>query len=509
MPMLNQDSNQKIGSAKLWVMIFILLFFTYAYCKQEPYNVNAITRTAMVVGILENGSARIDKYQAFTCDKALYEGHYYSDKAPGLSLAAMPSMTAAYAVLKTAGKADCLDAATKQPTNAFRFLTVIGTIFTSGLSTALAAAVLGWICLWLGCTRGGAVFVSLTFALATPTWGWATSFFGHAMAGSCCLLGFAAAIFMLETDMSPRKNMAGWILAGGLLGYSVLVEYTLAVACLIIGLMILWKLAMLGKERVVPALIGLTIGVLPAAITFFTYNYLIFGTFFDFGYKHEVLFPGMDQGFMGISMPKLPALDGIILSSRRGILWFSPILALTPLAFWASLHYRKIRIYMLAASTVVVYFIAMNSSYFYWDGGCSTGPRLLTPALGFACFPLGFLWTSSGRIIRTFMVCAFAVSFLTSMACTLVTMNIDPNAYAYPLFQKLIPDLLSGRIINMGQLYGIPGYWSILPLFLLWTVCARHIARLTIGNEISEAIPNQQVRPYGPSHIGKIQKQAA
>ena len=504
--MLNQDLNQKFGSSKLWVMIFVMLFLTYAYCRQKAHNVNAITRTAMVVGILEEGTARIDKYQAFTCDKAFFAGHYYSDKAPGLSLAAMPSMTAAYAVLKAAGKADCMNAATKKPTNAFRILTVIGTIFTSGLGTALAAAVLGWTCLRLGCTRGGAVFAALTFALATPTWGWATSFFGHALAGSCCLLGFAVAIFMLETDMSPRKNLAGWILSGGLLGFSVLVEYTLAVACVIIGLMILWKLAMTGKGRVVLALFGLIIGVLPSAITFFTYNYLIFGSCFDIGYKHEVLFSGMGQGFMGISLPKLPALDGIIVSSRRGILWFSPILALTPVAFGASFYYRKIRIYLLAALIVVVYFIAMNASYYYWDGGCSTGPRLLTPALGFACFPLGFLWTSSGRITRTFLICVFAVSFLTSMACTLVTMNIDPNAYANPLFQKLIPDLLSGRIINMGQLCGIPRYWSIVPLVLLWAVCARHIARLTVGHEACEVIPNNQVRPYGHSHIGKLHK---
>ena len=299
--------------------------------------------------------------------------------------------------------------------------------------------------------------------------------------------------------------MAGWILVGGLLGFSVLVEYTLAVACVIIGFMILWKLAMVGKDRAVLALFGLTIGVLPSALTFFTYNYLIFGSCFDIGYKHEVLFPGMNQGFLGISLPKLPALSGIIVSARRGILWFSPILALTPVAFWASLHYRKTRLYPLAALIVVVYFIAMNASYFYWDGGCSTGPRLLTPALGFACFPLGFLWTSSGRIIRTFMICVLAVSFLTSMACTLVTMNIDPNAYPYPLFQKLIPDLLSGRVINMGQLCGIPGYWSIVPLVLLWAVGARHIARLTVGHQACEAIPNNQVRPYGHSHIGKMQ----
>jgi hypothetical protein len=76
------------------------------------------------------------------------------------------------------------------------------------------------------------------------------------------------------------------------------------------------------------------------------------------------------------------------------------------------------------------------------------------------------------------MISVFAVSFLTSMACTLVSMNIVPQNYSNPLFQKLIPDLLSGHIINLGQLCGLSGYWSLVPLVLLWAVGARHIARL-------------------------------
>jgi hypothetical protein len=314
-------------------------------------------------------------------------------------------------------------------------------------------------------------------------------------------LGFAVAVFMLETDMRPRRNLAGWILAGGLLGFSVLVEYTLAIACVIIGFMILWKLAKAGKDRVALAFLGLVVGIMPCAILFFAHNYLTFGSFLDIGYKHELSFPGMKEGILGLSVPKSTALWGIIASSRHGILWISPILALTPVAFWASFHCRKTRLYPLAALIVVVYFIAMNASYHYWDGGCSTGPRHLTPALGFACFPLGFLWTASGRKQRAFMISVFTVSFSTSMACTLVSMTIVPKYYSNPLFQKLIPDFLSGRVINLGQLCGLSGYWSLVPLVLLWAVGARHITRFIRGHEISKKIPSKLVRPYVINHI--------
>ncbi|MGA2062680.1 MAG: hypothetical protein ABSG67_19585 [Thermoguttaceae bacterium] len=458
----------------------------------------------MVIGILDEGSGRIDKYESVTCDKAYVDGHFYSDKAPGLSLAAMPSMATAYGVLKIAGKASFgIDPATNKPTTAFKLLTLIGTIFTSALSTAAAAAALGWLCMRLGCTRGGAIFASLTFALATPTWGWATSFFGHAMAGSCCLLGFALTVYMLESNLHRRAQLAGWIMVGGLLAFSVLVEYTLAVASIIIGLMILWKAAGKGKNHIATALIGLSIGIVPCAILFFAYNYLTFGSLLDFGYKHEVLFPGMNEGYLGISLPKLTALWEILASAKHGILWLSPILILIPLAFWTSLRRRMAPSYVSAALIVVIYFLAMNSSYYYWEGGSSTGPRHITPALGFACFPLGFLWSVAGKKQKILFMCLFALSFFISMACTMVSMNISPN-YSYPLFEKLLSDFLIGRFKNVGQFLGIPPILSLVPLALLWAASVWYIAQGLPRVKTYQVISGK-LRLYNHTHVGKMQ----
>ena len=83
---------------RVWQAVFVLLFLTYAYCRQSPSDSNALTRTALAVAILEDGTACIDKYQAATCDKAFFAGHYYPDKAPGLSFAALPSIAAARAL---------------------------------------------------------------------------------------------------------------------------------------------------------------------------------------------------------------------------------------------------------------------------------------------------------------------------------------------------------------------------------------------------------------------------
>ena len=67
--------------------IFTLLFTLYAYFYQAGgWNQNS--RFDLVRAVTNDHAVRIDPYQRNTGDKALYDGHYYSDKAPNLALAA-------------------------------------------------------------------------------------------------------------------------------------------------------------------------------------------------------------------------------------------------------------------------------------------------------------------------------------------------------------------------------------------------------------------------------------
>ena len=193
---------------KIGYSIFFILLCSYCYFTQPPSNSNSVARISLALAIIEDGSLKIDRFQKATSDKVFFKGHYYPDKAPGLSFAALPFTATVYKFIRLFDndikwiKIDP-DKSRVRLTSKFKFITYVSTIITSGLMTAITGTVLYFLALRLGASITGAIYATLTFGLATPAWGWATAFFGHAMTGSCLFMAFAA---MLYTWKKPIAN---------------------------------------------------------------------------------------------------------------------------------------------------------------------------------------------------------------------------------------------------------------------------------------------------------------
>ena len=82
-------------------VLFIMLYFSYCYFLQNPDNWNSVPRIALALSIIEDGTPAIDKYRFTTHDIAQYKGRFYSDKAPGMSLMAIPSVALARQFMKS------------------------------------------------------------------------------------------------------------------------------------------------------------------------------------------------------------------------------------------------------------------------------------------------------------------------------------------------------------------------------------------------------------------------
>jgi hypothetical protein len=58
----------------------------------KPINVQDHSRLALSESIITRGSLEIDPWIYAAGDRARFGGHWYSDKAPGLSFAALPAV---------------------------------------------------------------------------------------------------------------------------------------------------------------------------------------------------------------------------------------------------------------------------------------------------------------------------------------------------------------------------------------------------------------------------------
>src|SRR6202042_3604500 len=88
------------GKSACLLGIVIFLSFIYFY---EGGGWNQNSRFDLLRAIVERDTLQIDAYHENTQDKAHFQGHYYSDKAPGLVFLAVPFAVIARPALRMAG----------------------------------------------------------------------------------------------------------------------------------------------------------------------------------------------------------------------------------------------------------------------------------------------------------------------------------------------------------------------------------------------------------------------
>lgn len=451
----------------LLVLLVPLPFFS------QFLNPNNATRFLLTQALVENGDTRIDAHQALTVDKAMYDGHYYSDKAPGMALMAIP----AYSIgLTLAGGAEALDfvpeADKPAEDNILRMLTYrLMILTTSGLLTALAAAAFYLFALRTSCAPGRSLLATLTVFLGTPILGWSVNLFGHAAAGSALFLGF----FLLSGLGPGRSAAARSIGAGFLLGLAIVIEYTTAPAVALIAGYGIWRLRSVPlRQSAWLVLLGIA-GCVVALTPLLIYHTISFGGPLSTGYSRVVGFEGMEEGFMGVTWPRLEALWGISVGRRRGLLWLSPILIMVPWAIWGALQARWMTAEVITGLVITVYFILLNASYHYWDGGASLGPRHITPSLPFLCIAMIWLWARAEGWHFRILAGLLGISVAINVAAAATTMT--PIGGGFPLREHIASRVLSGDTwfawydhLGLGQVEAVL-IWVLIvaiPVGLLW-----------------------------------------
>jgi len=506
---VNRPFNRIPGlDFRIAIVLFILAFLSYALIFNSTGGANAISRIALSLAIVERGELTIDSMHKFTIDKAFVDGHYVSDKAPGMSFTALPAVFLAVHLLRapnfksgsTSGKL-----ANKKFRRSLAAIIYVATLSTSALFTAAAVAAL-FLAAWrLGANVQGALFAALAYGFGTPTWGWATTFFGHATSGAMLVLAFTGLVWFIPSSNQTfvrRKLLVAAYGVGIILGWAVVVELLAAPATIFIGLYALWYLRSCDRNIRLRITIAAMAGGLTALSPFLAYNMVLLGSPFELSYSHVVGFDGMQDGFFGIHLPNAQTLYEILLGERRGLIWLTPLMILFPFAWILLVRHAKIPLGLLVLGVGVAY-IFTNAGYVYWDGGWSTGPRHITAALPFLCLPFAWLWTYGKYKTRIAAATLLAASIALSFVAASVDMTAPSDAGPNVVFDYLLPRFLSGDLhALLFTRLGLSGYYALLPLMICWIVAICLLRRWCIAPIQAKALGRSYNEPELAPNVG-------
>jgi hypothetical protein len=366
--------------------VFVILLGSYAFFWHSR-DWNSASRLMLTYALVDRHTVALDGLDDQTHDIAFHRGHYYSDKFPGYSLlGAMP-----YAALKPVLRLS--DHPLHQRGFAYWPADYWVTVCVSGFLTACAGVVLVGLARDLGCGPRRAALVGLAYGLATPAYVYATLSYGHQAASFALLASFA---LIWRTEAS--RPAARLVLAGFLAAYAAVIELQVGPVSAILGLYLLAQV--IGRRRPVSSLGDFAVGALLPTLLLLGYNQLAFGSPRDFGYRHELLsiFRRVHdpQNPLGLRLPAPRRALDLLWGRHRGLLFYAPVVILAVPGWWVLARRRLWGMGLVSASAALAVFL-VNLSYPNWDGGWSTGPRLLVPLLPFAMLPAAALLASGGR----------------------------------------------------------------------------------------------------------------
>ena len=480
------DRFARLLTTSEWAFAALILF-CYAYFL-SPAGTNTISRYDMVYA-LAHGGANIDIHASNTIDVSYYNGHWYSPRSLGLSLLAVPMLFVVghfydldnYAQLTMTQQIALLNAFTLLPA------TVVGAVafrrFVARIRPTLAHSPLPYV-------------VAGMFALGTLAYPFSTTFYSHMFGGSLIFTAFYL-IFSAKDKPAPQRRLA---LAGLLTGIAVVSEYPVGVVMLLLGGYILLAF----PTRRIQALLLFGAGIAPSALALAWYNWWAFGNplSLSYGFVSGSEFSGQHTGFFGITLPR-PLGLWEILAYPRGLLVESPFLVLVPLglARW----YRSKGPYHLEALVAIIvsiiYPLIVSSYFLPMAGENLPGPRLLTPALAFAC--MGLIWVVDDHRVwlRRLLVVMLGFSLVISYLYVITGVRIYHTYGAYPVTDLYWPTLSTGvvparngpAVPSLGTLWlHLPPTWSValaaIPIALWFYAAARAVLRRDVAPEASTEV---------------------
>lgn len=410
-------------------------------------NPNELVRVELAVALAVDGTVDLEGpalVYGLSEDVARHDGRVLADKAPGLSLMAVPVLWLAGGLLPTVPGTDL---------PSFWPLRHLLTALLVGLATILLAVVV--LPRLAGSAADHAAPVAVVAVVCTPLWTYGTVFFGHATAAA-----LVAAAWLLLLGRPAGEGGVGTAAAGGVIaGLAVATEYPTAVLVLVMAVTLLVRRT--SPARIAAAVGGIGLGALPMLL----YHWAAFGSPWLTGYAFKAD-PGFAEihggGVSGIGLPTAEALWGVLVGSSRGLLFYSPLLLLAPVGLWLMVRRTGWREAGPLTAAAVLY-VAFAAGFSDWQAGWGAAARHLVPVVPLLLVPtVAAAFHMARRPLGLAILAVLAAASATRTALTVAVSPFLPPEVARPLAELVLPSLADGALHPTlpGALLGVPD-WTV------------------------------------------------
>ena len=459
--------------------LFGVLFLSFAYFYQGG-GANQNARFDQMRALAEQGRLHINSFAGNSHDVVRVGDRLYPNKAPGMSLVgAVP-----YFVVSRV-KGPLVRLFSEDVYHLFSCYLV--TLLIVALPCALGGIVFFRLLRLLHPSVSPALLCTLGVFLGTPVFAYSTVVYGHVVGAVLVVCSFYLQLRYAVHDRRDRRGLF-LFLAGLSGGWAVVTEYPTAA---LVGMLSLYCFVrtLLADPRRALGYLWVAAGAALCVAVLLSYNHAVFGRAFTIAYFDETA-PAhagyRDGGLLGLSLKKInmAALYQTSFGPKRGFFYLSPFLLLIFPGTWFLARPRGWRGLVPVLWVMILTYFLLNTMYTYWYGGKALGPRHAMEMLPF----MGLLAYGFVVAYPRFSSLFVAASVFLMLTATAVQPEADYVYMLQPFRTLYFPCFFDGNLslntervfqanmvvsprfnaFNVGEVFGLRGGWSLVPLYVGW-----------------------------------------
>jgi hypothetical protein len=433
-------------------LMFVYLY-TFPY-TEKTHNANELPRIYLVQAIVDRGVLNIDegvRRYGYVVDTASYDGHYYSNKAPGLSLLGVPVYAVQRAWHRLTGQAP---PTLREQTFALR-------LFCVSIPQLLFLIVVWHLSGFFSDDKDARRAALVGYALGTLALPFSLLYMSHQPAAA--LIGTA---FLL---LAGKPHPARLALAGLCMTGSVLMDYQSAFFCLPLGVYALVRVRPVWRLGIV------ALGAVPPVAALAAYHRACFGSALRTGYAYSTVasFRAIHhQGLLGLTRPSWSNFFDTFLAIDNGLFVLSTWLLLGCVGIALCWRARRRRAEVALCGGMFATAIGFMSSLLFARGGWAMGPRYIAIAVPFLAAPAASTFAAAAEHIAAF-ISASALRFAASLIYvgSALVFPLWPDKLRNPFVELSWPLLRDGYApYSIGWLLHVPPRFALVPAFAIAAV---------------------------------------